>query len=436
MNNSIFDLMDMFQTQFTFSNRVSSTSGKFATLLYIAFFMYLSALAVLEVMGRTKKNVFVQQTYDLNFVTDQNFYKKLHVLMSVGVYRTDNVLVSDPETILKEYLNMQISYISSNCFDYKTENFYNYKVGQNNFMVEYFRTYDINTLSDFFKVSMEKMPLKTEKQLAEFFKNYTIKIQVDYYFLKTQEKKIKRTHELIDILKSENKIYDEHNYFDYILKTKNQDYIMVNGKNYQSSANNIVYYFKPYILKLDPQIMFENYYDFYGFTQSEKLKNEYATSYASFEFRLSANKETYYFTFKKISASFAEIAGIMNVLKFIMYIFVVIITFIKRNQLFTDQLYDRDVIVSNYKVKSLNLAKKPFGENNTSKQQIINPADNDIKSDFSPVKNFIDNKNLNSGLRGRSNINNYVDNSKSQTAFRNPHFSNIMHLAEAEKGKF
>jgi hypothetical protein len=111
MNSSLWDLMDMFNTQFSFSNRVSSSTGKLATFLYIAFFMYLSIAAILSVFSRRHKNVFSQQTQDINFSTDSEYYKKLHVIIGIAVYRNDNILVTNPDSLLNQFFSFQMSYI-------------------------------------------------------------------------------------------------------------------------------------------------------------------------------------------------------------------------------------------------------------------------------------------------------------------------------------
>jgi hypothetical protein len=349
MKASLWDIMDMFNTQFSFSNRVSSSTGKIATFFYVVFFMYLSIVALLSVFSRRYKNVFTQQTYDLNFSTDAEYYKKLHVIIGIAVYRNDNILVTNADSLLKQYFNFQMSYISSNCIDYRTSNFYDKKISENNNLVTYFTTYDINTLNDFLKISIDKSVLKTDADIDEFFKKYRIKFHLDYYFLKDKEILIQKTRELFKTLSNENPLFLEYEIIDYIYRTKNQDYLIINSKNYQAALNNIKYSFNPFILKLDPEIILSSSYEFKGFNLESKVKDEFSSSLASFLFKLSPRAETFSFSYKKISASFAEIAGIMNVVKFVLYFGIIIMTFIKRNQFFMNELYHNEILVKKFR---------------------------------------------------------------------------------------
>jgi hypothetical protein len=367
--------MDIFNTQFSFSNRVSSTSGKVATFLYVGFFMYLSIVALMSVFSRTYKNVFTQQTYNLKFTTDAEYYKKLHLILSIAVYRTDNVLVENPEIILKEFFNFQMSYISSNCFDYRTLNFYDKKISQNNNMVTYFTTYDINTLNDFLKISMDKTVLKSDEDIANFFKKYILKFHVDYYFLKDREALILKSKELFSSLSSQNPVFFDNNIIDYIYRTKNQDYLVINSKNYLSNSNNIQYYFNPYILILDPEIILSTQYKFKSFNLENRVKDEFASSLSSFQFKLSARTETFNFSFKKISSSFAEIAGIMSVIKFVMFLLVIIMTFIKRNQYFMHELYHDEIIIKKFRTRREHRSNDMF-----SQQSVSSPKGKDIRN--------------------------------------------------------
>ena len=138
MSSDVLDILDIFRTSYSFSNNISSTTGKMATVIYLVLFLYLSLNSIITVMSRSDKNVVMQQTYNNMFTTSSDYYKKLNIIFSVGVYRTDNALVTNPQDVLSEFLTIKISSINSQCLKYKIDDFVNSQIYTNLNTVTYF----------------------------------------------------------------------------------------------------------------------------------------------------------------------------------------------------------------------------------------------------------------------------------------------------------
>lgn len=200
---SYLDCVDIFRTPITFSNRLSSTPGKVCTIIYFGMFLYLYLSGILTVFNRESKKVTEINSYNPNFQTDSDYFKNLNINTYLQLYRTDNQkLEKKPEEILKELLKFQISYINSKSLKYTLINMYDKLVYSKDNLIIFIADYQINTLSDFFKFSIDKQSLKSDKDIELFFKTYTIRINVDYFFLKDNNEMILKSKEIdAEILK-------------------------------------------------------------------------------------------------------------------------------------------------------------------------------------------------------------------------------------------
>lgn len=345
---SIWDQLDIFQSGYTFSNKISSSWGKAFTLVYFGLFMYLTVSGMLKVVTRTDKTILLENRLNSKFTTDSSYYKNLHVIFNVGVYRNDNVLVTNPEEILKEFLTIKITNINSQCLKYKIDSLYNYKVYSNNNLVTYFTSYDINSLNDFFKITVDKQLLKTDAELNEFLNTYKIRVHLDYYFLQTTNTYLTKLEDYETLLKDNNPVYFQYDLLDYLTTTKGSKAIRLDNQSILAKQNYILS-FNAYNLSIDPNILFSDSYLFNSFVLENIITNDYDNSLSSFEFKLSPIMKTYNFGFKKISNSIAEIAGLMNSVQFMFYVIITFVSVIKRNQYFSTNIFSKNVIVKNIK---------------------------------------------------------------------------------------
>jgi hypothetical protein len=101
------------------------------------------------------------------------------------LYRTDNKKLDKRlEDILKEFFKFQISYINSKCLKYSLINMFDNLIYSKDNLVFFFADNEINTLIDFFKLSMNRNPLKTDQEIELYLKQHIIRINIDYFFLK------------------------------------------------------------------------------------------------------------------------------------------------------------------------------------------------------------------------------------------------------------
>jgi len=163
--------------------------------------------------------------------------------------------------------------------------------------------YKIKTLSDYFKLSMNRNPLKTDQDIELYLKHHTIRINIDYFFLKENSKTILKSSEIYtDILKQgENKTFSYYDYADYVLNTKGVKRIQIKSQNYNKQTNNFNLIFRLLNLVLDPNLILTTKSYFKGFILD--LTDFYTNSKSIFSFhvKLSPVINTLSFGFKLIA---------------------------------------------------------------------------------------------------------------------------------------
>jgi hypothetical protein len=342
---SFIEYLDIFRTSFTFSNRISSTFSKIFTISYVALFFYFTLSALLSIYVGNTINVTNVTTFDKQFSTTDDFYKQMHVILYIQLYANDGTALDEEATerIINSNLDIKISQINSHMSHYQTAHLNTYQCLSKHSILTYCLSYDINSISDFLSITFNKPLLVTTEEFNTFLDNYSIRFHIDYYFTKstcTSDFNFFKVEDIFAYLLQNNQNYDDNGIFDYVKNTYGFFTLNLNKK-----AINTSYEFSYNVLQLnlDSSVLMKQNYSFFAFQYNNRAIKT-SRNLLSFRFQLLPLVETYYFSYKKIQTGLAEVAGLLNVIKFIGVTLIIVINFFKQHTSVTNQFYNKNII--------------------------------------------------------------------------------------------
>jgi hypothetical protein len=324
-------------------------------------FLYLSITSFLSIFFYNELQVTNINTYDKNFNTDQDFYyKKMHLILYMQIYTNLGEILSEQETdrVFNYYLETQVSKIESSKFFYQKSSLSDFSCGikQISNLLFFCIDYDINNLNDFLFVSFKKSVLIGQNEFDNFFKNYSIRIYADYYFTRPCESfYFFNVSQLESYLQEGNKIFMKNKLDDYVKNSAGTFNLRINSTTISPMGNNIILLFKTLKLQLDAGNLLTDIYKFNSF-QFDSQQYSFNSNLFTLTFKLSPEIETFKFKYKKLQESFAEISGIMSVIRFFGLFFILIINFFKQYIYFANKVFKRKIIF----IKDLQVENNPF----------------------------------------------------------------------------
>lgn len=366
----------------------------------------MSFSAIINIMIDNSIEVSSLNSFDQNFSTsNEYFYKKLHMVIYLSVFTISGNTLGKEEwlSVFNNFFQNQVSMIQSQkqAFNKKDLNFYS--CGQYSNVLLFCVDYEITNLNDFLFISFMKNPLLNDNDKEEFSDRYMVKIHTDYYFMDSCNEKWYFDQKVLeDDVKLKNIPFFNNKIFYYIRNIFGSFSIRINEKFIKDGGRNIIMNLKIMKLILDSGVVFENNYFFNSFIY-ENQTIEYSPNIFTLTFRLSPLIQIFQFKYKKILDSFAEIAGIMGLAKFLFLMFALIINFFNKYSSFSGNAFKRKIIFINS--AHINRNKFSVGEKKLA-EEIKNMSNNRNKK---IDKENSDNKTV-ERLSNMIKTNNYMNN--------------------------
>lgn len=373
---SIWDYADIFKTNFTFSNKISSSFGKFFTFSYLVLFLYMSISAILYIFIQNNIVVTTIDTYDQNFNTNnEQYYKRLNLILYLSIFTTSGGALNKSETlrVYNNFFQNQVSSIQSQNYYYQKKTLSSYACGQKENILIFCVDYDISNLHDFIFVSFSKNSILNEKDKEEFFSKYSMNVHVDYYFMDPCDNKVFFENKELEIfIKEKNKVFDQNKVLDYIRNTFGTYTIRINETFIKGGGKNILVNFKTIKLQLDSGVILSKK-DYFNSFVFHKQDSDFSANILTMTFKLSPLVQIFQFKYKKIQESFAEIAGVMGFIKFLGVLFILSINFLKEHTFFSNTIFKRKVIFINslHTTNGNKTPEKELKNNGSNKKQIF-----------------------------------------------------------------
>jgi hypothetical protein len=360
---SFIDNLDIFRTSFTFSNRTSSIFSKMFTLSYVVLFIYFSTVSLINITVDNKIEVTNVFTYEDNYTTNLDTYKQMNIILYMQIYSNDSTTLDEKETLQLIDTKLDIKVFSINSFNnkYQTNKLSTFKCGQNQSILIYCLTYDINSMSDFLTIAFDKPVLLPQSDFDQYLADYTIRYHVDYYFTKAEcdKKNFFKVGDIHSYLLKFNEVFKDNGLFGYLSNTYGSFKLIFNNR---VTNGDYVFSFNILRLALDASVLLQKSFYFEAF-QYNNMVTKPSHSLLSFTFKVMPLAQSYYFNYKKLQTSLAEIGGILNVVKFIGVTIILLINFVKQHSYIASQFYNNKII---FKERSSAKVLTPF-DNSTSK---------------------------------------------------------------------
>jgi hypothetical protein len=346
---SLLENLDIFRTGFTFSNQTSTWFSKFFTFSYLALFIYFTASSVILIYFNNKIVVTNVTTFDKNINTsDTTFYKQMNIIFYIQLYANDGSVLTEKSTteLLSQYMSFKLSSYNSNFpnYFYKSNALEPNRCGGSGNMIVYCLTHSINSIHDHLAITLNKPILIDTDEFNNFINTYTMRFHIDYYFSKSNcnvKEIFFKTGDIFNYLLGNNQVFFDNGIFDYVKNTYNSFDLKFNKSmlytNYQLNLNRLN-------LELDSGVFLSSRYEFRSF-QFESIVVGETSNVLSFVFKVVPLLQSYYFRYSKIQTSLAEMAGLLNVFKFIGMFIVIIMNYIKQHNCLASKFYNKNIIM-------------------------------------------------------------------------------------------